>query len=151
MMLGVLRAKDVMQELGVSKTRAHEIIRQNEHLKFARSVRIRVETFAAWRARQPYEPAPLSLRKLDAPAAPGVYAIASGRFVKIGKSDNIRLRLAQLQTAHAEELALVAVLSERADDEPEFHARLALHRHRGEWFRIEGRVIDVLREAGALT
>jgi hypothetical protein len=84
---------------------------------------------------------------MDEPAT-RVYAIRAGltKFVKIGESSNPRSRRDQLQTAHYEELNLLGLFPERFGNEAELHDRLAAHRVRGEWFRMEGLVVDLLAQ-----
>lgn len=99
------------------------------------------------------EPAPVVLRlpAMPAPSGPGVYAIRSGDFVKIGRSANIKTRLAELQAAHPTALRLVAVLSRDPAEEPQFHRRLQRFRVRGEWFQLHGEVLDLIRASRGLT
>jgi hypothetical protein len=52
--------------------------------------------------------------------------------VKIGRSSNITKRLAQLQSASAEPVALLHTIA--GDVEAELHEKLSRHRVRGEWF-----------------
>lgn len=83
---------------------------------------------------------------LPAPAAPGVYAVqGEGPFVKIGRADNIRQRIADLQIGQANPLALLAVLSNDPRKERSFHHELRRWRVRGEWFRLEGEVLTMLQ------
>jgi predicted GIY-YIG superfamily endonuclease len=137
-----------MAELGVTKTKAYEIMRQCRHYQFGRSVRVDAVELAKWRAENmPHEPA--RLPSIEPPSAPGVYAIqCESGYIKIGKATDIRRRLLQLQGNHPEELRLVGVLSEHQTDEKFFHRECELHRHRGEWFRAEGRVLEMLRIHG---
>jgi hypothetical protein len=66
-----------------------------------------------------------------------VYFIRSGTDgpIKIGKASDVMRRLSGLQSAHAEELRLLATT--RAVTEDELHQRFAHLRMRGEWFRAE--------------
>jgi excisionase family DNA binding protein len=80
----------------------------------------------------------------DAPTTSGVYAIACGQYVKIGKARNIKRRMATLQACNPEPLKLLAVLSEDPADETMFHQRFAAYRHSGEWFRVEGELAAFL-------
>lgn len=148
-MTPLLQPKDVMSELGITLRQAHVVMRECRHLRIGNLLRVRPEDFAAWRAQQATK-APSSFVAVDAPSAPGVYAIRSGHYVKIGRATNIRRRLLQIQSAHPEEVTLLAVLSEHESDESYFHREFVLHRHRGEWFRIEGSVRAYLEKLGAL-
>lgn len=98
------------------------------------------------------DPAPvvLGLPAMPAPSGPGVYAIRSGDFVKIGRSGNIKARLAELQAAHPTTLRLVAVLSHDPAEEPHFHRRLQRFRVRGEWFQLRGELLDLIRASRGL-
>lgn len=70
------------------------------------------------------------------------YAIYDGAALKIGKSDgHPQLRLSALQTANASILRLLAYTSTLSESAA--HAKFALFRIRGEWFRPE---LDVLEE-----
>lgn len=64
-----------------------------------------------------------------------VYFIACGEFVKIGRSQDPRRRLAGITTDNPYDLALLRVVRGL---EVEYHQRFAAHRHRNEWFRFEG-------------
>jgi Meiotically Up-regulated Gene 113 (MUG113) protein len=55
--------------------------------------------------------------------------------IKIGFTTDVRMRLAALQTATAEELTLVGIMPGDEKDEAALHARFASSRIRGEWFR----------------
>jgi len=145
-----MRAKDVIAELGVSKSRAYEIMRECSHVRFGRSVRVSRESLARWLAENTTPAQAPELPSRVAPSKPGVYAIrGSGPFVKIGRADNIRRRLRQLQGAHPEPLTLVAVLSQNPDDEKLLHDRFALLRQRGEWFRLGAQLVEAIRGASA--
>lgn len=67
---------------------------------------------------------------------PGVYVVIADDMMKIGRSTRpIRDRIREMQTAHAEPLELLCVLSTDPDDEKAAQARLGAFRVRGEWFR----------------
>lgn len=71
------------------------------------------------------------------PASPGVYVIqGAGRFVKIGKAQNIADRLKGIQTNHPVPIRLLAVLSDVPEREREFHLKFAQARKHGEWFAL---------------
>lgn len=81
----------------------------------------------------------------------GVYAIADDRgYIKIGRAQNIRKRVAQLQGMNAGSLRLVAVLSWDQTLEPRIHRKLKAAGHvRGEWFCPTPRVLEELRSGRA--
>lgn len=75
-----------------------------------------------------------------------VYFIRSGPLVKIGFADDVAARLVQLQTGNPYGLQLVAVLTEVTSKlERVYHKALAEHRVRGEWFRLAGPVLHLVR------
>lgn len=83
----------------------------------------------------------------------GVYFIQCGRFVKIGMSQCIQQRLAEVQVMNPVSLRLARVellsAAELLPREMRLHDRFAEYRHRGEWFRIEGRLAAYLTNGGA--
>lgn len=77
---------------------------------------------------------------------------APGPLVKIGFADDVAARLVQLQTGNPYGLHLLAVLTGvDAKLERTYHRALAEHRVRGEWFRLAGPVLHLVRhvQAGA--
>lgn len=60
--------------------------------------------------------------------------------VKIGKADDVRSRVASLQTAHYEELRIVRVFE--GDAEALFHERFKHLRIRGEWFHYDDAMLS---------
>lgn len=78
------------------------------------------------------------------PAAPGmgVYVVRAGPFVKVGRSDDVRLRIADIQTHcpyECEPVGFIPTVSRQdaADTEYFLHHELARWRTHGEWFRAE--------------
>lgn len=73
-----------------------------------------------------------------------VYLIRCGDYIKIGKAVVPQKRLAALQAANPLTLELLHVLTDGDGHELEIelHRRFAAHRHRGEWFRIEGTLAE---------
>jgi hypothetical protein len=70
------------------------------------------------------------------PASEFVYLIGCNEFVKIGKAEDVRSRLASIQQCNPHKIKLLAAF-ESADalsDEASLHKRLELFRVRGEWF-----------------
>lgn len=65
---------------------------------------------------------------------PGVYLVAAGGFMKIGRAVNINRRLESLQTAMPWDLRLLSVLSVSPSNEGLFHSALRAYRVRSEWF-----------------
>lgn len=69
--------------------------------------------------------------------------------VKIGCADDARKRLAQLQVGCPDELALRGVY--HTDDAPRleaaYHDRFAAQHVRGEWFRINGEIRELMDDA----
>ena len=66
-----------------------------------------------------------------------IYFIQSGGPtgpVKIGVTGDPQLRLKRLQTGSAEPLEMLGTVKGDEDMEKGYHARLAAHRVRGEWF-----------------
>lgn len=62
------------------------------------------------------------------------YFITDGARVKIGRSANPQQRLESLQTYNALPLTMLLILDD--DRELELHHKFAVHRIRGEWFRL---------------
>lgn len=74
-----------------------------------------------------------------------VYLIQdSGGRVKIGSSENPESRLATLQTAHADELKLLASCHGGREYEKYWHSKFESRRLHGEWFQLEAHEIDAL-------
>lgn len=76
-----------------------------------------------------------------APGASAVYFVQQGDGgpIKVGTTNDLQRRLAQLQTASSSDLVLIAVAPGGIELEASVHARCAEFRLRGEWFRAEGR------------
>jgi hypothetical protein len=70
----------------------------------------------------------------------GVYVIGFDKYVKIGITINLDMRLSALQMPV--ELTLYALLDGGRREENELHARFAGYRLRGEWFRKEGELAE---------
>jgi hypothetical protein len=77
-----------------------------------------------------------------------VYFIRCGEFVKIGKADDLIKRFKGLRTSMPHDLELLMSLPGSVPEERGFHDRFAAHRHRGEWFRLEGSLAEFLRCEG---
>lgn len=66
------------------------------------------------------------------------YVIRSGGFVKIGIAHDIELRFRALLSMNPHDLECLVVLPGGRALERSLHLRFAAHRHRDEWFRVEG-------------
>jgi hypothetical protein len=90
-----------------------------------------------------------ALVPLQPPDFGGVYAILDERgFVKIGKAQNIRKRLNQLQGANPRPLTLLAVFATKQSIEDRIHRKLKRAGWvRGEWFAPTPAVIAEIRAA----
>jgi hypothetical protein len=71
---------------------------------------------------------------------------AGRQVVKIGYAQYVRARLVGLQTAHAEELVLLGVLSGTEAKERELHNRFSHLCVRGEWFRYTPEIQEFVFE-----
>lgn len=69
--------------------------------------------------------------------------------VKIGQSDRVERRLADLQSASPYPLRIVATLDGTCALERELHVLFAAHRLHGEWFRPCAEIADYLRGLNA--
>lgn len=79
----------------------------------------------------------------------GVYFIQAGEDgpIKIGRSRNVKARLASLQVSAPERLTLIAFYAAPPVEEARLHRLLAEHRITGEWFRPHADVLAVVAEA----
>lgn len=87
------------------------------------------------------------------PSVRGIYFVARGVEVKIGRATDIARRLESLQTGGALPLKLLAVAAGGETEERALHFRYRHTRIRGEWFRLSVDLVDGiqhLREAQAL-
>jgi hypothetical protein len=77
-----------------------------------------------------------------------VYLIASGPYLKIGVSENVRRRLEDLMAGNAHEMRIVMTRSAPRylgmEIEKRLHLRFAAYRHRGEWFTCD---VDAAKQA----
>lgn len=89
---------------------------------------------------------PFKLFELKPPAGSGVYYIQIGRRVKIGQSRNIASRLRALATSAPELPRLVGyeINSEAKTREQDLHRQWQKFRKHGEWFEIEGELLDYI-------
>ena len=76
-----------------------------------------------------------------------VYFIRCGGRVKIGTSDNPRLRVAECQTGNPEPIELLGTIPGTRTLEAALHARFAHLRGLGEWFELAGDLRSYIRQA----
>lgn len=82
-----------------------------------------------------------------APYTAGVYVVRTcPGFVKVGKSIDIAKRFRELQQCTPYPVQFLGLLSGNPDDERHFHGLFQPWRVRGEWFRFEGAVEEVIRK-----
>ena len=74
-----------------------------------------------------------------------VYFIRCENFVKIGKANDPDARLADLQVGNPIDLELLFSIPGSFRTERKFHQRFAASRHIGEWFRIEGKLMEYIK------
>lgn len=75
-----------------------------------------------------------------------VYFIRTGSFVKIGfsqSSTGLR-RIKKIQVASPYSVEQMLVLPGTMGDESTFHERFKEYRHRGEWFRLKGELLNFI-------
>lgn len=65
--------------------------------------------------------------------------------VKIGSSKNPKARMAQLQTSHASPLSLAFTTPGGQEEERRLHDKYKAHRLKGEWFRLEGELLQFVQ------
>lgn len=78
-----------------------------------------------------------------------VYFIACEGFVKIGTSSDVKARLRTMRAMNPLPLTLLLVIVGGQPVEREMHMRFAAHRHRDEWFRLDGDLREFLISSGA--
>lgn len=85
-------------------------------------------------------------RKMPAQGTPGVYVLRCNRLFKIGQSDNVAARVAQLQTAIPDDVYHIHTIHtvDPVQLEATLHERFADKRVRGEWFALDMFDIDEL-------
>jgi hypothetical protein len=112
-------------------------------------------TIRARRLSREHDDAPPTLPSVDwrglTPSVDGwcyVYFIRAGARIKIGRAADLRRRVRELQTAHAEELSLVLSIPAHAALEGAIHQRFAHHRLRGEWFRAGADLVAFIHQIG---
>lgn len=80
-----------------------------------------------------------------------VYFLQSGKYVKIGRADDVPARVAQLQTGNPHPLVLLGHYSGPDELESYFHEAFRGEHHSGEWFHLTAtlRKVLVLIHSGA--
>lgn len=85
-----------------------------------------------------------------------VYFISDGEFIKIGKADNVEVRLKQLQTSNAKPLFIIGYIqcknsTSALRKENIIHRDFSKKKTNGEWFKIEIKdAIDTLKKYGGI-
>lgn len=70
-----------------------------------------------------------------------VYFIRAGDYLKIGKTDDIKKRVAQLQTGCPHDLQVVLLVPGDEREEGLSHEELKSEHVRGEWFKISEKTV----------
>lgn len=73
------------------------------------------------------------------------YVIVSEPFVKIGIAHDVEARFRALMATNPHPMKCVKVLLGGRPVERALHQRFAAHRHRDEWFRIEGKLAEWIK------
>lgn len=66
-----------------------------------------------------------------------LYFIRSGEYIKIGRADNVLLRLKQLRAMNPYDVDLVHVVEGAGNLEHHYHEVFKERHHTGEWFRLK--------------
>jgi hypothetical protein len=74
---------------------------------------------------------------MEKPKAGLVYFVRAGSAVKIGFTNNLKLRLKHIQLGSHMKIELLATIPGDENTEREIHWRFARYRIRGEWFRLK--------------
>jgi hypothetical protein len=93
------------------------------------------------------EPLPSPPAERNATGRPSkVYFIRCGARVKIGVTNNVRARLASLQTGNPERMRLLKSIDGDTMVEREMHKRFGDLRDQGEWFHLRGALAEFLQQ-----
>lgn len=151
----MLTIQQVAADLGVSVMAARPLVASMTHLRHGRMIRVAPEDLADWKERGGREAWISYLIDRTVPkdlalAVPRrvVYFVSNGpKFIKIGTTENLALRINALRTASPFNIEIVATLGGGIELERKLHARFARLRHRGEWFRRVGDLAKLLERA----
>lgn len=139
----LLTAKEVAARLGISLRTVQRLIKNEiRHVQIGSALRVRERDLAEYlRCANGGKPAWL-LTPIEAPRSEGVYFLRSGDFCKIGRAKNIAARLRE-STMNPLPMDLLAVDPDPAK-EKFYHSRFVRLWQRGEWFRLEGDLINLI-------
>lgn len=76
-----------------------------------------------------------SIKKLHQ-SGKDLYLIQCGEYIKIGRADNVKLRLSQLKAANPYPVKLLKVVKGAGHLEHELHEKYKKYHHTGEWFAL---------------
>lgn len=85
-----------------------------------------------------------------------VYFISDGEFCKIGKADNVDVRLKQLQTSNAKPLFVIGYIpcknpTSALRKEDAFHMKFSKSKASGEWYKIDiSKAIDEIKKQNGI-
>jgi hypothetical protein len=80
-----------------------------------------------------------------------VYFLECGDFIKIGWSQNARMRINGLQNSLPFEIRVLCISYGDVKLEKALHAKFAHLRHRGEWFRKSAEIYDEIKSLSPWT
>jgi excisionase family DNA binding protein len=76
-----------------------------------------------------------------------LYVLECGEFIKIGHAYDVEHRVKTMETGNPYPIkVLLARFGDGERLERQLHKRFARHRHRHEWFRMEGELADWIKE-----
>jgi hypothetical protein len=99
------------------------------------------------RPRKPWDREIQNRKKLAerrARRGPVIYFFRCRGFIKIGWTTDINQRLASIQTCNPDPVSLAAVIQGGDKQESALHRAFRQHYHRGEWFREEGQLAELI-------
>ena len=96
--------------------------------------------------RKVWFPGAKTIGQVDISVPHLTYVVRSAPYVKSGIASDVETRFRTMLTSNPHDMECIAVLPGVRQVERELHARFAAHRHRGEWFRIEGALADWIAE-----
>lgn len=83
-------------------------------------------------------------RRRDLHKGPCIYFIRGGDLIKIGRTNDLRGRLSNLQIGSPTPLEVLLVLADTGPLEKVLHRRFAKARAHGEWFRAEKKLLEYI-------